>query len=249
MFSKIMRNAKLCKKLLEVILGIEIDHIEYPEAQKVIDLTLESKSIRLDVYVKDNQHTVYNVEMQTTNPKNLPKRSRYYQSMIDLHLIEKGNDYSELNKSYVIFICTEDIFHMARHIYTFKNVCMENPELVLGDDTTKIFLNAASVMDDVNGELKNFLSYIASGTPVDDFTYELEAAVTMAKNNEEWRLEYMTLHMLEQEIREEGLQQGMDVLGELIQHLLSANRIDDAKLAASDSESRSRLLKEFGLLK
>ena len=86
MFAKVMRNRKLCKQLLEVILDVAIEHIEYLEEQKTIDHTVDAKSVRLDVYVKDDKHTIYNVEMQTSNPKNLPKRSRYYQGMIDLNL-------------------------------------------------------------------------------------------------------------------------------------------------------------------
>jgi hypothetical protein len=50
-----MRNKELCKRILEVILDMEIDHIEYPEEQKVIDLSKDAKSVRLDVYIKDNE--------------------------------------------------------------------------------------------------------------------------------------------------------------------------------------------------
>ncbi|MBQ7359604.1 MAG: Rpn family recombination-promoting nuclease/putative transposase [Lachnospiraceae bacterium] len=248
MFSKVMRDATLCQKLLEVILNLKIDHIEYPEEQKTIDLSLDSKSIRLDVYAKDTNNTVYNIEMQTTNPKNLPKRSRYYQGMIDLNLIEKGENYNKLNKSYVIFICTEDFFGLGRHIYTFKNLCVEDPTLVLGDETIKVFLNASSIVDDIDTELANFLSYVSTGEPKDKFTKDLESALEAARNNEEWRREYMTLHMREQEIREEGKLQ-LDIFKELINRLLSANRIADAQLAATDEDAKERLLKEFGLSK
>ena len=86
---------------MEVILDIEIERIEYPEEQKVIDILTDARSVRLDVYIKDNKNTIYNVEMQTTNPRNLPKRSRYYQGMIDLNLIEKGENFNKLNKSYM----------------------------------------------------------------------------------------------------------------------------------------------------
>ena len=64
-----------------------------PENQKVIDLLLESKGIRLDIYVKDENNTVYNIEMQRGKHKNIPKRLRYYQGNIDLDLINKGEDY------------------------------------------------------------------------------------------------------------------------------------------------------------
>ena len=42
--------------------------------------------------------------------KNLPKRARYYRGMIDLNILEKGKDYNQLKKSYVIFICNYDPF-------------------------------------------------------------------------------------------------------------------------------------------
>ena len=42
--------------------------------------------------------------MQTTLKKDLPKRSRYYQGMIDLNLIERGAKYRDLKSSFVIFI-------------------------------------------------------------------------------------------------------------------------------------------------
>ena len=99
MFAKVMRNPELCKGMLERLLDIQIDHIEYPEEQKVIDLSKDSKSVRLDVYLKDEKGTVYNIEIQTTNKRNLPKRTRYYAGMIDLNAIEKGADYSELPQS------------------------------------------------------------------------------------------------------------------------------------------------------
>ena len=93
MFGVIMRNPKYCKPFLETILGISISNIEYPKTQKIIDITANAKSVRLDVYVEDAQDTVYNIEMQVTINKNLPKRARYYQGMIDLNIMEKGEDF------------------------------------------------------------------------------------------------------------------------------------------------------------
>ena len=96
-----------------------------PEEQKTINLLLESKGIRLDVYVKDENNTIYNVEMQRGNHKNLPKRLRYYQGSIDLDLISKGENYRTLVKSYIIFICTFDLFKKGRHKYTFESICLK----------------------------------------------------------------------------------------------------------------------------
>ncbi|MBR1735445.1 MAG: Rpn family recombination-promoting nuclease/putative transposase, partial [Firmicutes bacterium] len=125
MFGAVMSEPKRCKKLLEYILNIKIKNIEYPELQKSIDKKYESKSVRLDVYVEDDMNSVYDIEIQTTSNKNLPKRMRYYQGIIDMNIIDKGDDYSNLKKSFVIFICTYDPFGEDRYIYTFKNRCEE----------------------------------------------------------------------------------------------------------------------------
>lgn len=93
MFTKVMTDPELCKELLEAILGVEIERIVYPEKEYTLDEKADAKGVRLDVYVKDGRGIVYNVEMQATNPGNLPKRSRYYQDLIDLNLIAKGEDY------------------------------------------------------------------------------------------------------------------------------------------------------------
>lgn len=208
-FAKVMMNEKLCKKLLEVILGIKIERIEYVETQKTIFHIIKSRSVRLDVYVKDSEKTVYNIEMQTTNTRNLPKRSRYYQGMIDLNLLKKGKDYKQLNKSYVIFICTFDVFNKGRHIYTFENYCEQDKELCLNDEATKIFLNPYSDMEDIDEELNNFLRYLVDGKPVDDFTRELDQEVTIVRENRKWRLAYMTMALKMDDVKYEALYLGL----------------------------------------
>ena len=111
LFGKVMRNPKLCKELLERILPeLKIEYMEYPELQKPIKEDVDARSVRLDVYVRDGEGTAYNIEMQAVDTKELPKRSRYYQGMIDLQLLDKNQSYKELNKSFVIFICMQDIF-------------------------------------------------------------------------------------------------------------------------------------------
>lgn len=212
-FAKVMMNEKLCKKLLEVILGIKIERIEYVETQKTIFHIIKSRSVRLDVYVKDSEKTVYNIEMQTTNTRNLPKRSRYYQGMIDLNLLKKGKDYKQLNKSYVIFICTFDVFNKGRHIYTFENYCEQDKELCLNDEATKIFLNPYSDIEDIDEELNNFLRYLVDGKPVDDFTRELDQEVTIVRENRKWRLAYMTMALKMDDVKQTAL--GYGIMGML----------------------------------
>ncbi len=210
MFGKIMQDAELCKELLQRILpDLEIDHIEYPEAQKGIRPDVDAKSVRLDVYVRDGKGTVYDIEMQVADTKELPKRSRYYQSMIDLQMIDKGQHYKELKPSYIIFICPFDLFGKGRHLYTFENICKEDTSVSLKDGAARIFLNADSSQDDVSQELKAFLDYVAGKESEDDFVQRLAEAVKQARRNREWRHEYMTLLMRDQENIEKGIEKGM----------------------------------------
>ncbi len=124
-------------------------------------------------------------------------------------MIDKGRSYKKLNPSYVIFICQFDLFHMGRHIYTFENICREDKNISLGDGAVKIFLNADGKMNDVSRELKAFLDYVAGKKSEDAFVNKLEEAVKAAKKNREWRREYMTLLMRDQENIEKGIEKGI----------------------------------------
>lgn len=211
MFCIIMKNPKYCKPFLETVLGVKINHIEYPSSQESIDLSLDAKSVRLDVYVEDGKGTVYNIEMQTANKYNLPKRMRYYQGIIDLNILEKGRDYRDLKKSYVIFVCTFDLFGKGRHVYTFENRCVQDLGLALGDDTVKIILNTKGTEEDVSQDMKELLDFIdGKGAGATGFTRELEEAVQSVRKNEKWRVDYMTLQMSYQEKFEEGYERGIE---------------------------------------
>ena len=232
-FGKVMHDPKLCKELLQRILpGLKIDHIEYPETQKAIRPDIDAKSVRLDVYVEDGKGTVYDIEMQVGMSKELPKRTRYYQSLLDMQMIDKGEPYKKLKPSYIIFICPFDQFGMGRHIYTFENICKEDKSVLLNDGTTKIFLNAKGTMDDVSPELKAFLDYVAGKKPADPFVDELEEAVENARKNREWRHEYMTLLMRDQENIEMGMEigkaKGMEIgISGMVSSLRDFNIPDD----------------------
>ena len=199
MFGAVMRNPKYCKPLLEFVLGVKIREIRYPELQKTLNERYGSKSIRLDVYVEDEAGTVYNVEIQTTDKKNLPKRTRYYQGIIDLHILERGDDYSALRKSFVIFICTYDPFGKGRWAYTFENRCREDNSITLGDDAIKILLNTKGYVGEINDELKALLRYMDGLVPENDYTRALDNAVTEIRNDTKWRREYMRFNELMRE--------------------------------------------------
>ena len=206
LFQKVMRNKRLCKRLIENILQIKIRDITYPEEEKAIQMNLDSKSIRLDVYVEDDTGRVYDLEMQTTSgpEKELPKRTRYYQGMIDMNLIEKGADYAKLNPSFIIFICTFDPFKRGLPAYTFTNRCHEDGE-ELGDETTKLFLSSPNYEKAENLDLRSALKYIQEKIAEGEFAEELDKEVKKVKEQRETRREYMTLEMEIRKQREDAM--------------------------------------------
>ena len=193
-FQKVMRNKRICKQTIERLLDIDIKDISYPEEEKSIDIRLDSKSIRMDVYVNDDKGTVFNIEMQTSKDmEELVKRTRYYQALIDIDLLEKGQSYSALNDTYIIFICTFGVFTGNRHKYSFKNLCIEEQGLSLEDGTTKLFLSTKGTADDISKPLKYFLDYIDGKEPADELMQEIDNEVDTIKRCDEWRRDYMTL--------------------------------------------------------
>ena len=213
-FGKVMQDKELCLELLKRILSdLEIIDIEYPEPQKTIREDIDARSVRLDVYVKSNDGMlVYDIEMQTGNYVSLPKRTRYYTSQMDLELLDRGRDYENLPNMFVIFIMQRDIFGQGRHIYTFRNICVEDRETELNDMTTKIFLTTAGTMDDVSPELRRLLDYVGGKPSEDDYTRKLDDAVKAAKRKREWRREYMFMslkyHDVVYDAKHEGLEEG-----------------------------------------
>ena len=147
----------------------------------------------MDVYVEDDVGTVYDIEVQTTDRHNIGKRTRYYQSMIDVRVIERGEDYRKLRKSFIIFICNYDPFGKSQMIYTFRTRCDEVPEVLLGDEATKIIINTKGTLGNISNDLKAVIQYMDSGITASGYTEELDKEISSVKKDEKVRREYMLL--------------------------------------------------------
>ena len=213
LFQKVMQNKRLCMRLITKLLGIKVKDIIYPEPEKTMEASPTQKGIRLDVYVVIEDGTIIDIEMQTADKSIgwLPKRTRYYQAMIDLNVLGKGKDkdYIELKRSFVIFICTFDPFPgNDRKMYTFTSLCHEQDGLELGDETVKIFLNTKGTAGEVDDDIEKFLAYVDGKAAEGEFTKDIAAEVERLKQHNETRVEYMTLMMELKEQRREGYDEG-----------------------------------------
>ena len=216
MFSQVMKNKEICKEVIETILGIKVGWIEFLTSQYEIEIDPESKTIAMDVYLRDEKKII-NVELQNGHRLELPKRSRYYQAAADIDNTSPGELYSEMKDNYVIFICTFDPFLQGKAFYKFENICLnEDKPLRLNDGTYKIFLNTAA--DDLtllDPELKLFYDYIRRGTADSTLTEKINSSITELKEDRETRRKYMTyttrIAEAKSEAREEGIKYGIAI--------------------------------------
>lgn len=209
LFQKVMQDEEICKEFIENLLEISVKKIHYSESEKTIEIKNKSKSIRLDVYVETDDGRIIDIEMQTSEVnQNFGKRTRYYQALIDLNTLNKGESYKKLKESYIIFVCTFDPFKLNRKIYTFRNKCIEEENLELNDETTKIFLNSKGKIGKINEEIKNFLEYVNGDEVKGSFTTKVDDRLKEVKSREEIGVEYMTLELWLQDAKDDAFAEG-----------------------------------------
>ena len=214
MFQEVLRDSKISAELVELLLGVKVDHVEYPELEKVIEPFYTTKGVRLDVYLKDN-NKVIDVELQCYPQEALGKRMRYYEAMLDMDALMKGEDYSQLKDSYVLFICKYDpfrdesgkAFRLSR--YTFTNSCRENNQVELNDKSHKVVYNSSCYEKEKDERIKALLRYVQKNEPgEDDLSNRLNALVKKIKENEEFRRIYAAMNLHDRDIRKEGYEDG-----------------------------------------
>lgn len=198
-FSKVMTYyPDNCRDLLVRIFPyLPIGKVEViPESSE--QATPDSKGVRFDVYATDGSY-LFDLEMQATEEKDLPRRSRYYNCVMDIDQVYRGHDYAGIKPVYIIFICTFALPYGSRHRYTFRRSCVEDPEIAMGDGTEIVLLSTKGAADDVDEPMRRFLDYV-EGKPGaedgDDFTRQLHQSVKLTRMNKEWKREYMNMEIM-----------------------------------------------------
>ena len=93
-------------------------------------------------------------------------------------------------------------------MYTFKNFCEEDPDLLLPDGVTKVILNSAAAAKETDPELKALLEYMNGIKGESGFIGELESKIREVKENDERRREYMIMSAFEADARRVGILEG-----------------------------------------
>ena len=213
MFQAVMKNPELSAELVERLLGVRVKQVEYPELEKAIEPYYTSKGVRLDVYLKDEDRAI-DVELQSYPQKALGKRMRYYQSMVDCDCLMKGQPYTKLKESYILFICKFDPFHddnkrgYGLPRYTFQNICAENNSVNLDDKCVKVVYNSSAYENVKDEKVRALLRFIQTNEPgEDDFSKRLSEFVAKVKENEKFRKEFSDMNLHDFDIMTEAAEE------------------------------------------
>lgn len=212
-------SEEIIKGLVERLLDIKIKSIHIKQHQHEILNEPNRHGVKLDVFLEDDEKTLYNIEVQVVNFGNIPKRIRYYQSMIDREQMPSGKlDYNILPKTIIIFITDFDVFDKGFYRYTFENVCLEDKELSLGDETIKVILNTkGKIQNGVSSELVELLQYFHNSTKEttnkvsSGFIKQLDEMLEPIKNSPKFGGEYMSYQEAMYNERNQGIQEGIQI--------------------------------------
>ena len=174
---------------------------------------------------------------QNKNESNIGKRSRYYRGMMDIDQLLKGQDYSKLKKSVIIFLCRFDPFNRNEPCYTFKYRCDENKKVDLKDSSVVKVFNCKAYENEKNKSLQEFLRFVQTGTPESDLTREIENMVEQQKTVEANKGLYFYMSIHDQDKIIEGRKEG-----------INANKIENAKnLLAMGLGTHEQISQAIGL--
>ena len=217
LFAEAIEDPETMELILEIILGREIVLKHLPQAEKEQRSFLWSKQVKLDVWAQDVDDVIYDTEVQKRNTKDLPKRSRLYNSMIDSKLLIPGtNGYNGLNDVYIIMIMSFDLFGEGKYRYTFRMRCEEERDIELGDGVTRIFLNTQGKdADGVSEELIGLLKYFEDSTEStadssgSDRIMKLHERVERLRESEEIGVKFMNAWEEKLLDRQDGYEEGL----------------------------------------
>ena len=149
--TRFFENDKDCTQfVLRTILDNKKLKVIDTVAQKTVK-SLEGRSVRLDVYAKDNKGKPYDIEIQRADKGAGAKRARYNSALMDADITVPGEDAKNLPESYVIFITENDIFKKGKPLYKIDRYV--DGEELFNDEAHIIYVNGEYKGNDPIGDL------------------------------------------------------------------------------------------------
>lgn len=174
-FAVVMQDKEACEYLLSELLGKKIKVIENKTQYALRNI--DNHSIVLDALIEDEEHRLYDVEIQISDEKNHERRLRYYRTAIDWSYLEKGADYAGLPELYMIFISDFDAFKLNKNHYEVEQ-CIKGTDIPYDDGIHRLYFN--TVVDDGTG-LSGLLQYLKKSDAENNNFGALSKAVNFRK--------------------------------------------------------------------
>ncbi len=150
-----MRNVFKKKECLEYVLQIILQNHKLFIAEHIIQKdykNLQGRSAVMDCVARDADGQYFNIEIQQENEGASPNRARYNSGLMDMNMLNPGQDFDELTENYVIFITRNDILGYGLAIYHVERVILE-VDGFFGDGTHIIYVNSKIQEDTELGQL------------------------------------------------------------------------------------------------
>lgn len=222
LFEGVTESPEDAKLIADIIIrrttGHTVKNLVVETEKQLKGISLNKRGIRLDILAteKDGEKTlrIYDIEPNNYEEKDIPHRSRFYQSLIDSKLLPTDTKFKELPDSISIWILPYDPFGDNRMLYTVKNMVVENNHLMYNDGVTKIFLYTKGTKGGSKKlkELLTFMENTISANAVDEDLTNIQQIVNKVKSRTDVKERYMTLQeMIDYEKRdsfEEGVEFG-----------------------------------------
>ncbi len=100
------------------------------------------RSIIIDVYARDGEGKVYDIEVQRASEGADIHRARFHSSMIDTKMLKSRQEFKEIHDSYVIFITASDVLGGGFSLYHVDRVIKETG-VCFGDGSHIIYVNGS----------------------------------------------------------------------------------------------------------
>lgn len=136
------RDNETVALILNIILNRSDMEVIEVIAQRSYNNLLD-RSIRLDIFAKDSSGKVYDIEVQRSSDGADCRRARYNSSMIDTRLLQRGQEFTELVDSYVIFITETDVIGSGLPLYEIERI-VKQTGAYFGDGSHIIYVNGSN---------------------------------------------------------------------------------------------------------
>ena len=137
------RNIGATEFVLNIILGRnDLKVIEVVAQREYKNPIPGGRSIRLDIYAKDSDGKVYDIEVQNENAGADVHRARFHSSMLDTKMLKEKQKFKVIHDSYVIFITKNDYMRMGLPMYHVERTVRETGAL-FGDGSHIIYMNGS----------------------------------------------------------------------------------------------------------